>query len=329
VTGARATRLGLENGRIAFVQLESPSGTYEVHARRGVVLATGGFEWDTTLVRSFLRGPMHYPASVPTNTGDGLRMAMRVGAQLGNMREAWWMPVTKLPGVERYGQQQVALILRERALPGTIMINRRGVRFVNEATNYNAMGGAFHQLDPVSFEYSNLPCWVVFDARLMERYGFLGRSPGGTMPDWVPSAPTIMGLAEQVGIASALVGTIERWNAMVACGRDLEFNRGESAYDGFNGDMTQYPGRASTLGRIGCPPFYAIQIESSTLGTNGGPRTNEHSEVLDVDGNPIPGLFAAGNVMASPTGMVYGGAGGTLGPALVFGYIAGCRAACH
>lgn len=327
-TESRGTRLVVEDGAVVGVQVAIEGALREVRARRGVVLATGGFEWDTALTAAFLRGPMSHPASIPTNTGDGLRMAMRVGAQLGNMREAWWMPAAQLPGQQQYGEQKVALILRERALPGTIIVNREGKRFVNEATNYNAMGGAFHALDSARFDYMNLPCWIVFDRRMIEDYGFLDVPAGGAMPDWVPSAPTLPALATRLGIpAEALQATVARWNTLVDAGHDGDFGRGNSAYDGFNGDLRHYPGKASTLGRIERGPFYALPLESSTLGTKGGPRTNAHGAVLDVDGAVIPGLFAAGNVMAGPTGMVYGGAGGTLGPAIVFGFNAGRHAA--
>ena len=328
VTGARATDLMTEAGRVVGVRMVTQDGTQDVLARKGVILATGGFEWDPELAVSFLRGPMQHPASIPTNTGDGLKMAMRVGAKLGNMREAWWMPAAVIPGAKQYGEQKVALILRERALPGSIMVNRRGQRFVNEATNYNAIAGAFHHLDPVRFEYGNLPCWIVFDSRMSREYGFLDTPIGGVMPAWVPSAPTLVALAETIGIpGAALEATVARWNTHVADGNDPDFGRGNSAYDGFNGDITQYPGKASTLGSIGAGPFYALQLESSTLGTKGGPRTNRDGAMLNVDGQVIAGLYAAGNVMAGPTGMIYGGAGGTLGPAIVFGYAAGLHAA--
>ena len=328
VTGARATELITEAGRVVGVRMVTKDGPQDVLARKGVILATGGFEWDPELAISFLRGPMQHPASIPTNTGDGLKMAMRVGAKLGNMREAWWMPAAIIPGAKQYGEQKVALILRERALPGTIMVNRRGQRFVNEATNYNAIAGAFHHLDPSRFEYGNLPCWIVFDSRMAREYGFLDTPAGGAMPAWVPSAPTLAALGEKLGVpGAALEATVARWNTHVAGGNDPDFGRGNSAYDGFNGDLTQYPGKASTLGSIGVGPFYALQLESSTLGTKGGPRTNRDGAVLNVDGAVIAGLYAAGNVMAGPTGMVYGGAGGTLGPAIVFGYAAGLHAA--
>ena len=328
VTGARAVDLITQGRRVTGVRIEKDGVVHDVTARGGVVIATGGFEWNADMVTGFLRGPMKHPASIPTNTGDGQQMAMKAGARMGNMREAWWMPVCVLPGVKQYGEQKVVLILRERALPGGIIVNRRGRRFVNEATNYNALGGAFHHFDPVRFEYGNLPCWLIFDASMIERYGFLDVPAGGDMPAWVPSGATPEDLAAKVGIDPAgLRASLERWNAAVAAGGDPEYGRGDSAYDGFNGDLSQYPGKGATLGPIGKAPYYALEIVSSTLGTKGGPVTDGHGAVVDADGLPIHGLFAAGNAMAGPTGMVYGGAGGTLGPAIVFGYRAGRRAA--
>jgi len=267
---------------------------------------------------------MEHPATVPSNTGDGQKMAMRAGAAMGNMREAWWVPVAALPGALQYGQQKVLLILRERSLPGTIMVNRKGKRFVNEAANYNALGAAFHHFDPVDFTHGNLPCWLICDRAVVNRYGFLDVPAAGAMPDWIPSAPTLKALANKVGIdQDGLHATIRRWNANVLADGDADFARGKSAYDGFNGDLSRYPGKEATLGLIKQPPFYALRIYNSTLGTSGGPRTDVNAAVLGYDGLPIPGLYAAGNAMAAPTGMVYGGAGGTLGPALVFGYLAG------
>ncbi len=326
--GERAVELLIEDGAVRGVGLVGTQGRHQVEASRGVVLATGGFEWDKDLARDFLRGPLSHPASVPTNTGDGLRMAMRIGASLGNMREAWWVPVCTLPGENAYGTQPVYLVQRERTVPHSIMVNREGKRFANEAANYNAMGGAFHELDPTSFDYRNLPCWVVFDARMMERFGGFGVAPGAPVPAWITRSESLGGLAQLIGVpAEALVETVERWNGYAKHGSDPDFRRGESAFDGFVGNRDGYPGADSTFGTLERGPFYAVELHSSTLGTKGGPRTTPKSEVLGVDGAVIPGLFAAGNVMAGPTGMVYGGAGGTLGPALVFGYLAGRTAA--
>jgi 3-oxosteroid 1-dehydrogenase len=324
----RATRLLQDDARITGVEFETPAGTRQVTATRGVVLATGGFEWDADLVRDFLRGPMRHPPGVPWNTGDGLRMAMRVGVQLGVMREAWWVPVAVIPGQDNYGQQGVQLVLRERTLPRSILVNSRGRRFTNEAANYNALGGAFHQFDPGTFAYANQPAWLIFDQGWVDSYGGFGVPAGGTMPDWISSAANLEKLGAAIGVPpGSLDATVRRWNELVASGVDEDFGRGASAYDGWSGDRRFYPSPAATLGPLDTGPYYAVEIVSSCLGTKGGPRTTIDGQVLDVDGQPMPGLYAAGNAMAAPTGMIYGGAGGTLGPALVFGFRAGRAAA--
>ena len=300
----------------------------EVDAERGVVVATGGFEWDRDLVRAFLRGPMTSPTSMPTNTGDGLHMLMRVGAALGVMSEAWWVPAIEIPGEELYGQQRARLILRERTLPGSIMVNRRGRRFANEATNYNALGGAFHQFDPSRFEYANLPCWLIFDHAYLREFGFVTSAPGDDAPSWVTSASTLSELATLVGIdPQGLEATVSRWNELVARGHDDDFGRGDNTYDRWNGDQRFLDSSAASIGSVSESPFYAVEIRSGTLGTKGGARTDADGRVLDAGGDPIPGLYAAGNAMAAVTAMVYGGGGGTLGPAAVFGYRAGRHAA--
>jgi hypothetical protein len=326
-TGTRAVRLVVESGAVVGVKLSGPEGHQVVRAG-AVVLATGGFEYDDDLVRAFLRGPMREPAGVPSNTGDGLRMAMRVGAALGAMREAWWVPVVRLPGERADGGSNVQLVLRERTLPRSLVINRSGRRFTNEAANYNALGGAFHTFDPGSFDYVNQPCWLVFDQGFVDAYGGFGTGPGGPAPSWLTRADSIAELADDLGVpADTLAQTVDRWNGFVAQGHDDDFGRGDSAYDGWCGDRTQYPGVFATLGPVDQGPFYAVELIGSALGTKGGPLTTADGEVLDVDGAVIHGLYAAGNAMAAPTGMVYGGAGGTLGPALVFGYRAGRAAA--
>ncbi len=327
VVNARATDLLLEDDRVAGVRVEVDGEAHEVRASRGVVLATGGFEWDADLVAAFLRGPMTAPTSIPTNTGDGLRMAMSIGAQLGNMGQAWWVPAVKIPGDEAFGAVRSNLVNRERTLPGSIMVNRAGRRFTDEATNYNALGGAFHQLDPLTFTYANLPAWLIFDQTHAQKYGTFGAPAGTPIPEWVTSAPTLADLANTCGIdTQGLEQTVARWNGFVDAEQDEDFHRGDSAYDRWSGDGDFRFLKASTMGRIDTGPFYAVEIESGTLGTSGGPRTDPQGRVLDHDGAPIAGLFAAGNVAAAPTAMAYGGAGGTLGPILVFGRLAGLSA---
>jgi 3-oxosteroid 1-dehydrogenase len=318
--------------------LMGASGVEGVRARIGgqtrllragaIVLATGGFEWNDKLVRAFLRGPMHGPAGIPTNTGDGLTMAMRAGAALANMPHAWWVPVTQIPGDETLDRQRSHLILRERTLPRGILVNRRGERFTNEAASYNALGAALHEMDTASHSYSNLPCWLVFDQGLVDRYGFLDTRPGESLPDWIPSATTLEALADLIGVdPQGLHATVDRFNSMVASGADIDFARGSSAYDRWSGDPALRDGSAATLGPLDEPPFHAIEILSGTLGTCGGPEITIDGEVLDTTGSPIPGFFAAGNVAEAPTGAAYAGAGGTLGPIITFARRAGQAAA--
>ena len=324
-TGMRAIELLRDGRRVTGVRFETADGPAEAGATRGVVMATGGFEWDPELVRAFIRGPLERSASVPTNTGDGLKMAMRVGAGLGNMREGWWVPTIDVPVAGRMAAWQVN---GERTRPHCIMVNRQGFRFTNEAANYNALGAAFHVLDVTSFSYVNHPAWMIFDRHYLTRYGLAGFKGDRSTPDWMSEAPTIAALGAAIDVpAGALEQTVARWNEQSAHGEDTDFGRGNSVHDRWWGDPAQGPGPQATLGPLDTPPFYAVRVYSGVLGTKGGPRTDRNGQVLDVDGEPIPGLYAAGNVMASVMGMTYGGAGGTLAPAMVFGYLAGRHAA--
>jgi succinate dehydrogenase/fumarate reductase flavoprotein subunit len=323
-TDMRATGLVQEAGAVVGVRFENGD---EVRARGGVVLATGGFEWNDRLVAAFLRGPMTGRVSPRTNTGDGLVMAMKAGAALSNMREAWWLPVSEVP--TRDGGTRAILITCERTFPGSIMVNGEGKRFTNEAANYNAFGAAFHEMDVARFAYRNLPCWLVFDQSYYDRYGFgWDAAPGKPAPAWLTSAPSLGALAKRLGVPdAALQTTVARWNALVDAGRDEDFQRGESANDTWWGDPGRKGTRAATLGKLTQPPFYAIEVKSGCLGTKGGPRVDENANVLDHDGAPIPGLYAIGNAMGSPMGMTYGGAGGTIAPGMVFGFLAARHAA--
>lgn len=327
-TGMRAVDLLVDRGRVTGVRFATGTGPHEVRARRGVVIATGGFEHDRELVRDLVHGPLSHPPGVPSNTGDGLRMAMRLGARLGGVHEAWWVPVVLAPGPD--GAPAPTLLLRERTLPGTLMVNARGRRFANEAANYNALGAVFRTFDSASFSYANVPAWLLLDDACVRRYGVFGTAPGHGAPDWATSAATLDGLAERIGVpADALTATVARFNDHVRNGHDPDFGRGESVYDGWCGDQAYYGTPQATLGPLGTGPFHAVPVHPSALGTKGGPRTTPDGQVLSVDGTPVEGLYAAGNAMAAPTGMAYGGAGGTLGPALVFAHLAGRHAATH
>lgn len=332
ILGVETKRLVRDGERITGIEGTKDGAPFALAARRGVIITTGGFEWDAEARQTFLRGPVTAPASPPTGTGGGLKLAMAAGAKLGNMTSAWWAPTLVTPDAPwASGEPRAQIILIERTVPHSIMVNRSGQRFCNEAANYSALGGVFHQFDPATYDYANLPAWLIFDAQYAARYPLGTRQPGQPMPDWVARADTLEGLAGEIGLeADALVETVARFNVHADEGRDPEFGRGNSAYDHFYGDRSRAKekgGAAVTLGAIREAPFYAVEISSGLLGTNGGPRTDGQARILGHDGAPIPGLLGAGNAIACPTGGIYAGAGGTLGPALTYGYIAGRTAA--
>jgi 3-oxosteroid 1-dehydrogenase len=326
-TNARAVELVADGSRITGVRISVDGMDVRVHAQRGVVLATGGFEWDAKLVEAYLRGPMRGAVSPPNNTGDGLRMAMAHGADLANMGEAWWVPIVQLPGDTFQGQPRSRSVRLERTRPRSIIVNRAGKRFLNEAGEYNSMAGPFQYLDPRD-GYANDPAWIVFDSQHLKRYGFLGVLPGDEAPDWFSPSADLAELGAKTGIdADGLARTLAAWNDNVSHETDPDFGRGSSAYDGYWGDDKATTTAGRTLGPIDTAPYYAVPVSVGAMGTKGGPRTDRDGRVLHVNGSVIEGLFAAGNAMAGATGKAYGGAGGTLGPAMVFGYRAGRAAA--
>lgn len=324
----RATKLHKEGGRVMGVRAETPVGEVHVRARKGVVIATGGFEWNRELVKTFIRGPITGPVSVPENEGDGLIMAIEAGAQLGNMANAFWMPST----LERRQQHRDAkpnylLCQAERTFPGSILVNRSGRRFVNEAANYNVLGFVLHNFDTGSHSYPNLPYYLVFDQRYRDKYPVFGHKPDQALPDTFKSADTLAELARLIEVdPHGLDATVTRFNEFVSLGHDADFRRGDTTYDNYWGDRTRTPPYA-TLGPLDQPPFYGVAMEPGVLGTNGGPKTDGNGQVLDWQDRPIAGLYCAGNAMSAPLATVYGGGGGTLGPALTFGYLAGKHAA--
>lgn len=322
------SRLLIEAGRVSGAEFDHKGQRKAIRARHGVILATGGFEWNEQLKSAFLRGPLTAPASPPGNTGDGLKMAMSAGAGLGNMTSAWWVPTLSADGATwSDGSQRSAPVLIERTLPHTIMVNRAGHRFCNEANNYSSLAGAFHAFDPATYDYPNLPAFLIFDDQYRRRYPLASVMPGAALPDWIFRADSLTELAAKIGVdAGQLSSTVSAFNSHAQDAEDPAFGRGQSDYDRFYGDRSR-PGAAATLGPLDVPPYYAVELKMGALGTNGGARTDASAQILDVDGKPIAGLFGAGNIIACPTGSVYAGAGGTLGPALTFGYIAGRTAA--
>lgn len=324
VLGARAVELIGRGGAVAGLVVEQ-DGRRTAARARAVVLASGGYEWNAAMCSHFLPGSLTHPTSPPANEGDALLMAMEVGADLANMNEAWWYPAGAVTGEEYEGRQLARFIAVERTAPHSIIVDRFGRRFVNEAANYNDMQKAFFAYDANEAAPRHLPCWVIFDHQYRSRYPVITLRPGAPDPDWLSVSETLGGLAAKTGIdPMGFCETVQRWNRFVAEGRDRDFGRGESLYDRFHGDPAAiHP----TLGSIERPPYYACCVYLGAVGTSGGPRIDAKGRVQHVRDRPIPGLYGAGNSIGSPAGPAYFGGGTTIGMALVWGHIAGREAA--
>ena len=310
--------LETEDGRVTGVRVTRGEPAL-IRARRGVLIATGGFERDEQMRRRYQRAPVgtEWTTGAAGNTGDGIRAGLDLGADTGLMDDAWWGPSIPLPGGPYF-------CLAERSLPGCVLVNGAGQRFVNESAPY--VDAVHAMYDGNTPENPHIPAWLVFDQRYRDRYVFAGLPPGKALPRrWyaagaVLRADDLAGLAQAAGVdADGLVKTVTRFNEFAAAGRDEDFGRGDSAYDRYYGDPRLPNPNLAPLAR---PPFYAVKIVPGDLGTKGGLRTDELARVLRPDGTVIEGLFAAGNASEAVMGHSYAGAGATIGPAMTFGYIA-------
>jgi 3-oxosteroid 1-dehydrogenase len=307
-------------GAVRGVVVSRDGTTVRVGARYGVLLATGGFDHNPELRAKYLPEAARpdYSAGARENVGDGIVAGEKVGAALDLMDDAWWMPSVRHPA------GAVIPLVSERCIPPSVIVNAEGVRFTNESAPY------------VNFVHDQLagghvPAWFVMDAKARSRYPFAQILPGMPVPQEFYDAGiafralTLAALAEQIGVpADRLSATVERFNGFARTGLDADFGRGDSAYDRYYGDPTLKNPNLDVLDKA---PYYAFRIEAGDLGTKGGLVTDERSRVLRSDGTVIPGLYATGNVSASVMGNEYAGPGATIGPAIVFGYLAAKDAA--
>ena len=314
------TGLEVRDGRVTGAHARRGDEPLLVRARCGVLIATGGFERNEEMRRRYQREPTgaQWTTGAPENTGDGILAGLDLGAAVGLMDDAWWGPSIPLGGGPYF-------CLAERSLPGCLLVNGAGQRFVNESAPY--VDAVHAMYDGNTPENPHIPAWLVFDQRYRDRYVFAGLPPGKALPRrWyaagaVVSADAPAGLAREMSVdADGLVKTVTSFNEYAVAGRDEEFGRGDSAYDRYYGDPRVRPN--PNLAPLARPPFYAVKIVPGDLGTKGGLRTDSRARVLREDGTPIPGLYAAGNASASVMGHSYAGAGATIGPAMTFGYIA-------
>jgi 3-oxosteroid 1-dehydrogenase len=314
------TGLVAEQGRVIGVRIMRNGSPAVIRARLGVVLASGGFERNLEMRERYQQAPIGtgWTTGAVGNTGDGITAGMTLGAAVGLMDDAWWGPSIPLPGGPYF-------CLAERSLPGSIMVNGAGQRFVNEAAPYVDAVHAMYEGNTAANPH--IPSWLIFDQRYRDRYVFAGLPPRRSLPRrWYAAGAVFRGdslgsLASDAGIdADGLAKTVSRFNEFAAAGRDEDFRRGDSAYDRYYGDPRCRPN--PNLAPLSRGPFYAVKIVPGDLGTKGGLRTDARARVLRADGSVIEGLYAAGNVSASVMGHSYAGAGATIGPAMTFGYIA-------
>lgn len=330
--GAGVKRLVMHEGRVSGVEVERLGQMSTVTARRGVVICAGGFEWNQELRNRYFTIPGDRRwSSTPeeANRGELLQAAMDIGADVEFMENGWWVPTMSkpMPGVSNF--HEIHQVTFDVGRPHSVCVNRNGDRFVNEACGYDRFGNAMikDQLETGK----NAPCWLVFDATFRRKFPAGGYMPSQIMPDssigpdhwdhYIFRADSVSQLARKIGLEpEKLEGTVQRMNEYARAGKDPEFGRGDTDYDRTFGDARVTPNPC--LGLIGKPPFYAIAIDLGDLGTKGGLKADAHARVLDTRNQLIPGLYAAGNASGSPFGNAYPGAGGTIGPAMVFGYLA-------
>ena len=329
-----ALRLLTEQGRVAGAVVKHQGHEQIIHAKRGVVLATGGFPHDPERKRELLphdpTGQKHFSAASKGNTGDGLRMGEAVGAVVAkNLKHAAAMaPVSLVPRSDGSVAHFPHLI--ERAKPGLIAVTRFGKRFTNEADSYHDfMQGLLHALP----EGEEVQAWLVVDHRFIRRWGLGAVKPAPVMfhgmltNGYLKRGQTIEDLAQVCGIDPVqLRRTIARYNTMADIGHDAEFGKGQTAYNRIQGDATQ-DGRNPCMAPLTNGPFYAVRVVAGSLGTFAGLTCNEHAQVLEANDKPIEGLYAGGNDLSSVMGGNYPSGGITLGPAMTFGYLAAHHAA--
>ncbi len=343
-------------GDVVGIRVRLPDGGVKrIRARRGVVVASGGFTHNPELIRSYQPGPVYGGCAAASNEGDFVYAATAVGAKLGHMQSAWRAQVV-FEQASQFSMTPDDVFMP----PGDSMflVNRFGRRVVNEKSNYNERTRVHFHWDPVRHEWPNRLLFMVYDQRSAEL--FAGRyplPPPGTQAPYVVRGDSLDGLASALGarldelasetghvrlapeFAAGLQQTAARFGGFARSGVDEDFGRGRLRYDRmWHSRIWSYPnsgtkwapneGPNPTMHPLAASgPYFAIILASGTLDTNGGPVVNSSGAVLRADGQPVPGLFGAGNCVAAPTGRYYYGGGGTLGPAVTFGYLAGRSAA--
>jgi 3-oxosteroid 1-dehydrogenase len=325
--------LVVEGGRVVGVRVALSSGERVIRARGAVLLNAGGFSRSQELRQRYGPAPTaaQWTAANPGDTGEMLETAMRLGAAVDNLDAFWWVPTTQgLDGAWPEGTTMPDGTLApwthhlDLSLPYSIVVDRRGERYLNESASYMEVGERMHERNRT--HGSAIPSFVVFDGLHRKWYPWGTALPGVTPSAWLESgymkkADSLEGLAAQCGIdAGGLAKTVERWNGFCRSGVDTDFNRGGRSFDRAHGDPRVRPN--PNLGPISRSPYFAVPMVPSDVGTAGGLVTDAWARVLRDDGRPIEGLYATGNTTASVMGRTYPGAGASIAAAFTFAFIA-------
>ncbi len=328
-----ATELIRQGQRVSGAIVQTPQGLQRIQARRGVLLACGGFAHDDERKRQLLthapNGREHWSAANRGNTGDGLRLGESAGGRVADdlTQAAALAPVSLVPRADGTVAHFPHLI--ERAKPGLLAVTEAGQRFANEADSYHDFMQALLRDTPVG---TSPRAWLICDYDFIAYYGLGAVKPAPLpMGRWLKNGylkrgRTLAELAHACGIApEALQATVQRYNRMCREGHDLDFGKGQTPYNRIQGDAARTQARGlpnPCMGPLERGPFYAVQIVMGSLGTFAGLRVNPAAQVLDASDQPIEGLYAAGNDMSSLMGGHYPAGGITLGPAMTFGFVA-------
>jgi 3-oxosteroid 1-dehydrogenase len=315
-----------DRGRVCGARVTRAGKSLRIHARRGVLMATGGFSHNAAMRRQYQQSPIgsDWTAAAPGATGDAVTAGEKIGAALGFMECAWWSPTYKIP------DGRVLALISGKSNPGSLIVNRRGKRFTNEAQPYE---------DFIKEQYASeargedaIPCYLIFDATYRGKYAVGHIKPGKIEQDTrlspanfesglLTRADSLEELAVKLKIeGNALQETVANFNRHARRGEDPEFGRGATAHDRYYADQSVGPN--PSLGALETAPYYALRCDPGDLDTKGGLLCDEQARVLHTSGAVIEGLYAAGNASAAVMGNTYPGAGATIGSAMTFAYIA-------
>ena len=321
-TESPVTEIVVEDDRVSGVRVLHEGRECMVRARRGVLIAAGGYAHNLEMRKRYSKQPAStdWTFANPGETGEVVRMAMRLGAAMDLMDEAIWIPMTLSPLGPMYLEY-------ERGKPFSLLVDGEGNRYIDEGCWYMTFGQVMYDRNQQS---STIPSWLIMDSRHRKRYTFSMQLPGRTPREWFDSgfmkrAGTIRKLAALCKVdPHALENTVKRFNQFAATGIDEDFHRGDTAFSRHFGDPRHGPN--PTLGAIERPPFYAVAVYPGDLGTFGGILTDEHARVLRDDGSVIDGLFATGNAAAPVMGRIYPCTGASIASTMIFGFVAAQQA---